>query len=64
MTFEEKRRAAFEEWFREYHSSASEGAVDVLLARGVVDVYEYANTQDMWEAWQAALEWQNKGERG
>lgn len=53
MTFEERRRAAFEEWFRErFWVSPVEN--NGQLSEGAYHCYE---------TWQAALEWQNKGER-
>lgn len=62
MTFEEKRRAAFEEWFRKYYSAFTSDMVDSFLIVGGNGIYHDADTEDMWQAWQAALEWSNKVE--
>ena len=55
MTFEEKRRAAFEEWFKREHKLD-----DRLLKMGEQHT---GDERTAWKAWQAALEWVNKGER-
>lgn len=57
--FEQKRRAAFEEWF---WGKFPEWAKEVLTLNEH-GLYEDFDTQLQWESWQAALEWVNKGER-
>lgn len=64
MTFEEKRRAAFEEFSRDRYQKAG-------ISQGMTDfahewngkVYTCTGTNEEYKVWQAALEWQNKGER-
>ena len=50
MTFEEKRRAAFEEWYRDQFGTSA------LYINGELTNHASA----CYKAWQAALDWQNK----
>lgn len=64
MTFEQKRRAAFEEWFRDKLVRDGVSSETILwMLNSQRNEYTDIATVECYEAWQAALEWQNKGER-